>query len=305
VAVPRIDFRFDSPMHLLVIYDEGARREGETSIDGLTQSRLHNLVNKLTFVPAGHIYHEWHETSRPTRITFLYLKPAKLQRSVGMHPEYVPRTFFEDSDLRGTAVKLKSVIESGQGKSSLYSDALVNLLAHELSRSGQDFARTPPVYRGGLISWQMRAVIAYIEEHLDERMDLVTLARLVRLSRYHFSRAFKRSLGVSPRQYHNQRRIERAKVLLGDRTTSITDVAPLLAPQQLGRTRGTKRQGAQKDRRRKWCFSVSHDGSLVTHICSARGFSSLLRPPFCPAQRCGAASVRRRQILVRCATKPR
>src|SRR5262245_59983880 len=72
-AGSRIDLRFDGPVHLLVIYEEGARREGETSIDGVAQSRLRNFANKLTFVPAGHPYREWHETSRPTRITFLYL----------------------------------------------------------------------------------------------------------------------------------------------------------------------------------------------------------------------------------------
>src|SRR5262249_49688634 len=192
--------------------------------DGVRNASFINYPKKVTCVPAGHPYREWHETSRPTRITFLYLNPTKLHKFFGAHPEYAPRAFFEDSGLRETAVKLRSVIENGQTKSNPYSEALVNVLAHELSLSGQGFGRAPPVNRGGLVTWQMRAVTGYIEEHLDERMDLAPLARLVRLSRYHFSRSFKRSFGLSPRQYHNRRRIERAKSLLGDRTTSITDV---------------------------------------------------------------------------------
>lgn len=220
----RIEFRFDAPVHLLVMYDGGARRDGETSIDGLAPSRLRYFANKLTFVPADHAYHEWHETSAPTRVTYLYLDPAKLQKSADADAAYVPRIFFEDSVLRETATKLKSVIESCKAESRLYSEALANVLAHELSRSGRGFDRTSPVSRGGLVSWQMRAVTGYIEEHLDERISLATLARLARLSEYHFCRAFKRSFGIPPHHYHIQRRIERAKVLLGDRETSVTDI---------------------------------------------------------------------------------
>ena len=81
VAVGRkIEFRFQGPMHLLASYDEGARRNGETSIDGLHPSRLRSFVHKLTFVPAGRAYREWHETGATTRVNFLYLDPAVLHR---------------------------------------------------------------------------------------------------------------------------------------------------------------------------------------------------------------------------------
>src|SRR5262249_22685092 len=74
----RIHYR--AHMHLLVLYEDGARREGETSIDKLSPSRLRKLTNKLTFVPAWHRFDEWHETSTAVRVTYLYLYPAKLQK---------------------------------------------------------------------------------------------------------------------------------------------------------------------------------------------------------------------------------
>jgi AraC family transcriptional regulator len=74
----------------------------------------------------------------------------------------------------------------------------------------------------------MRAVIAYIEEHLTEQISLVTLARLARLSQHHFCRAFKQSLGIPPHTYHLRRRMQHAKALLSDRTTSITEIGLLL-----------------------------------------------------------------------------
>jgi AraC family transcriptional regulator len=70
----------------------------------------------------------------------------------------------------------------------------------------------------------MRAVTAYIEEHLNEQISLVTLARFAELSQHHFCRAFKQSFGVPPHGYLLRRRMQQAKILLCDRATSITAV---------------------------------------------------------------------------------
>jgi AraC family transcriptional regulator len=66
--------------------------------------------------------------------------------------------------------------------------------------------------------------VGYIEEHLGAQIGLSTLAQLARLSQHHFCRAFKQSFGIPPHQYHVQRRIEQAKLLLADRSISITDI---------------------------------------------------------------------------------
>jgi len=213
-------------------YLEGARREGETVIDGLAPSRLRNFADKLTFVPAGHAYYDRHETSAATRITFIYLDPATLQRSGDLQAAYVPRVFFDDAVLRRTAAKLRGVIESGQAGGTPYTEALAAVLAHELPRSDQDLAATSRVSRGGLTSWQIRAVTRYIEEHVSEQISLDMLARLARLSQHHFCRAFKRSFGISPHHYHVQRRIERAKALLADRANSVTHIALIVGYSQ-------------------------------------------------------------------------
>jgi AraC family transcriptional regulator len=227
----RIEIRFGAAVHLLIMYD-GARREGETSIEGLAPSTLRNFNNKLTFVPAGHAYQEWHETSTPARVTYLYLDPARFQKSNDVEAQYAPRAFFEDAVVWETAAKLKSAVERGQSEDTPYSEALARVLAHELSCSDEDIVRTSAATRGGLASWQMRAVAAYVEEHVSEQTSLITLAGLARLSQYHFCRAFKHSFGISPHHYHVQRRIERAKILLADRANSVTDVGLVLGYSQ-------------------------------------------------------------------------
>jgi AraC family transcriptional regulator len=230
----KIDFRFRGPTHLLALYNEGVRRNGETSVDGLHSSRLRNFAHKLTFVPTGCDYREWHETGASTRITFLYLDPTVFQKPNDCEGSFLPRIYFEDSLVWDTASKLKNAIESGQAKSMPYLEALSAVLAHEISRVNREVAAEPAVYRGGLASWQRRAVVDYIQEHLSEQVSVLELAKLARLSLHHFCRAFKQSFGVPAGQYQVQRRMEVAKLLLADRTKSVTDIALSLGYAQTG-----------------------------------------------------------------------
>ena len=221
----KIEFLFQGPLHLLALYNEGMRKNGETWIDGLPSSRLRSLAHKLTFVPAGCAYREWHESGASTRVTFLYLDPAAFQKSDDSEGVFQPRIYFEDSLIWETASKLKNTIEGGQARRIPYLEALSGVLAYELSCVNDKAIRVPKVNRGGLASWQKRAVVGYIEEHLGKRVSLSKLAELVRLSQHHFCRAFKQSFGIPPHQYQVQRRMEVAKSLLANRANSVTDIA--------------------------------------------------------------------------------
>jgi AraC family transcriptional regulator len=221
-----IEFRFQGSWHLLALYNQGMRKNGETAIDGLHPSQLRSVVRKLTFVPAGRAYRESHETGASTRLTFLYLHPAAFEKIEEGEGDFLPRIHFEDPLVWETASKLKNAIESAEVKSWPYLEALSRVLAHELFRLNQEVAREPAVMnRGGLASWQKRVVVDYIETHLSEQVCLVKLAELARLSVHHFCRAFKQSFGTPAYQYQVQRRMEVAKLLLADRTVSVTDIA--------------------------------------------------------------------------------
>src|SRR5262245_5709979 len=54
----RIEFRYRGPRHMLIAYEQGVRRDGVTVVEGLPRSNLRDFRKKLTFVPAGHDYHE-------------------------------------------------------------------------------------------------------------------------------------------------------------------------------------------------------------------------------------------------------
>lgn len=222
----RMEFRFRAPVHLLAVCDQGMRSNGDTFVEGLPRSTLRDVTRKLTFVPAGHAYHEWHEPRVLTRIVFFYFDPAKMpagSESGTSRVPLAPRLLFEDATLLDTALKFKRLIESANADSP-YFEALGVVLAHELVRLNAGVQRVEVPAKGGLAAWQQRAVIAYIEEHLGEQISLATLAGLVDLSPYYFCRAFKQSLGLPPHRYHNHRRIEHAKLLLAKPLPSVTDV---------------------------------------------------------------------------------
>ena len=220
-----VDFRFRASRHLLVVYEDGVRNNGETLIEGLSGSTLRDVKRKLAFVPAGHEYRDRHEPRTRSRIVFFYFDPAKMPvvASAGQ-AALAPRLFFEDVALWETAVKLAKLIENGS-EDQHYCEALGVVLAHDLVHRNIGARRTEPPARGGLAAWQERTVSAYIEEHMAEQIPLSTLAQLVRLSPYHFCRAFKQSFGMPPHRYHNARRIEFARALLAQPSSSVTEIA--------------------------------------------------------------------------------
>ena len=82
-----------------------------------------------------------------------------------------------------------------------------------------------PHLRGGLSPAALRRVQMFVESNLAQSIHLHDLAARAALSPYHFARAFRRSVGLTPRAFVEHRRIALAKRLLRDSTQSIADIA--------------------------------------------------------------------------------
>lgn len=67
--------------------------------------------------------------------------------------------------------------------------------------------------------------LQFIEANLDQPITLDMIASAAALSPFHFARAFKVSMGISPVRYVWQRRIELARQLLKDRNYALSQVA--------------------------------------------------------------------------------
>jgi len=70
-----------------------------------------------------------------------------------------------------------------------------------------------------------RAACAYVETHLHEKILIETVAQICGMSRFEFSRAFKREHGMTFRNYVIDCRLKRAAAMLCQTTSTITDVA--------------------------------------------------------------------------------
>lgn len=75
------------------------------------------------------------------------------------------------------------------------------------------------------IPFQIKQVIAYIEKHIETRLNIKDLANLTRWEVTHFSRLFKKYLYLTPHQYILNTKIERAKKQLIESDESLNDIA--------------------------------------------------------------------------------
>jgi AraC family transcriptional regulator len=96
----------------------------------------------------------------------------------------------------------------------LASESLANVLAVHLIRHVSAPRQPAGEPDGALPRGRLRAVVEYIEGHLDASPTLEQMAAVARLSPYHFARQFKAATGLPPHQYVIMRRVERAEHLL-------------------------------------------------------------------------------------------
>ncbi|HTJ01170.1 MAG TPA: AraC family transcriptional regulator, partial [Methylovirgula sp.] len=137
--------------------------------------------------------------------------------------DFRPQLFFFDQAIWETVQKLKAEIAQDMPDGGFYAEALGRVLCHELIRLNGATVSAPQ--SGGLAEWQKKRLTDYIEANLDQPISLAAMAEIVRLSPYHFARAFKRSFGVPPHRYHMTRRIEATKSLLGKTSVPVTEIA--------------------------------------------------------------------------------
>jgi len=128
--------------------------------------------------------------------------------------------------LRAALGAVGAELTAGGAGGRLAVESLANVLAVHLIRhilAPRQAARGPD---GALPPRQLRAVVEYVEAHLDANPSLEELAAVVYLSPYHFARQFKAATGLPPHQYVIGRRVERAQQLLEAGTDrSLAEVA--------------------------------------------------------------------------------
>lgn len=107
------------------------------------------------------------------------------------------------------------------GAPTLYVETMRQALAAHLAQ----LLQPAPVAEIAIEDARLRRAVSYIHDHLASEVSLDALAAEAAMSPFHFSRAFKAAIGVSPLQYVIQERLERAKLLLRTTQLPVAEVA--------------------------------------------------------------------------------
>jgi AraC family transcriptional regulator len=163
----------------------------------------------------------------------IYLDPRLVGRvaaeGFGLDPARLtvpPLGALEHPYLRAAMLAVDAELTSGGAGGSLAAESLANVLAVHLIRHVSAPRPSTPRRGGTLPRARLRAVVEYIEEHLDAGPTLEQMAAIARLSPNYFAWLFQRATGLPPHQYVIARRVERAKQLLQTRSDfSLAEVA--------------------------------------------------------------------------------
>jgi AraC family transcriptional regulator len=188
---------------------------------------------QIAIIPAGTSWTWQAQDTRLQTTLFLYLRPHVF--SIAAAEEELahkvitlsPEIGFTDMHIFYIAQSLLYEMEEANVEGRVYADSLAVVLALQVARrySPLKLAR---IERGGIAPRKLKRAIEFIDNHISEeggRLALGDLAKEVRMSYYHFSRAFKQSMGSSPTHYIAERRVDRARKLLEETDQPIAEVA--------------------------------------------------------------------------------
>jgi len=129
---------------------------------------------------------------------------------------------FKDNFLSALLEGLHKEVSSRYRGSSLFVEGIAQSLAVHLVRTYVD--EITQDYKGGLPGFRLRKVTDLMVTHLEDEFSLIRLAREADMSEFHFSRAFKRTTGLTPSQYFIHLRLEKARRLLRETNRSVIEI---------------------------------------------------------------------------------
>ena len=165
--------------------------------------------------------------SQPLNFAIITLRPSAIERAdreLNIASRALTQPQLHSDDLTYTLVKSLLSEEQKRETNSIYTQTLSKALAIHLLQKYTFPSIEIPEEAEQLA--KIKIAIAYINKNLGRSLRVEEIAAVVNISKYHFCRIFKQSVGISPYQYLLQQRIERSKTLLqSDLELSIADIA--------------------------------------------------------------------------------
>ncbi|WP_313884330.1 AraC family transcriptional regulator [Mycobacteroides abscessus] len=212
------DWLFAESHHVIAIYTGGLIRTKETDFDRGPIRRDLPKKGDVLVIPAGH---RVGITARGQRAEFSQVSvPTQLLE----YRQLAPRFGYRDPLLHQLTNRVHSVVNREDLPARLLRESLADVVRLHLSdhyatiqRSHTDNRTFEPAVQAKLI--------ALIEDGIDAEISLESLARSANMSVTQFIKTFTATFHTTPYQYVLDRRIERAKRMLGTTALPVTDIA--------------------------------------------------------------------------------
>ena len=133
--------------------------------------------------------------------------------------------FGRDETLAHLSVACAELLSAGTAGHTKCIAAFAELLAIYVAEKYTTVAAQRPDYRGGLPIAQLRKIEDHVRAHLSESISIETLAELVELSPFHFSRVFKQATGMTPLQFVTRERMLQAQQLIRETSRTLIEIA--------------------------------------------------------------------------------
>ncbi len=130
-----------------------------------------------------------------------------------------------DPVIRGLGLSLMTAFEYPAQVNSLFVDHVCLAVCAHLAQHYGGLRRFEPVERGGMSASLVERAKAFMAAHCGDETSLLDVARECGLSRGYFSKAFKATTGLTPHQWRQGHRIDKAKAMLQDGTMDIAGIA--------------------------------------------------------------------------------
>lgn len=142
-------------------------------------------------------------------ITFIVIVSRAAMRA-GLFPELaytLSDYYFQSVETASSLTEIHEIVDS------MYRDYITRV--HDMKQSSH-------------ISRQIQESCNYIQIHSAEKLCIKDIAEQVGYAEYYFSKKFKKEMGISVKDYIQQTKIERAKIMLKSETANIQDISETL-----------------------------------------------------------------------------
>lgn len=251
---PTLHWEFRQPRTALLWLRAGVSRldlqVGEDRVSSACSGRA-----DLVLVPAAvSVQGEFQTDAACSDYLLVFIDEPALDRGAG-HRLTRPLVAFGDPEIRRGLARLAAEAMNPDRYFAMYAEGWALQTAARLARLGGTSATREPGYRGGLSPANVRLVQRMVRDGLDQTLTVASLAQACGLSTRHFLRAFRETVGTTPRQYVTDARVDRAKRLLaaGDRDVASVALACGFAHAQHLSTRFRQQTGLTPTEYRRTC----------------------------------------------------